>query len=259
MWDVINALFFRELKTRFGKNRRLGYLWVVGEPMAQIIAIALIVSAIREARGQVMPEGVSIFMFLVCGIIPFFMFRNITTQLMGGIEGNLTLFAYKPVRPIHVFIARTLLEVYLHFTIFVVLMLIEGIFFGQNTIPKDFIVVLFCFLFLAFCGFTWGVCFAILGHLVEPLKVLLKYIATLFYFASAVMYPIWILPTNILDFILYNPLVHITETLKIHYFDNYPVTEGINILYPIIFNFVLLFIGLWFYYYKRRELVASNR
>ncbi|EOK1111351.1 ABC transporter permease, partial [Campylobacter jejuni] len=36
MFNVIHALFFRELKTRFGKNRYLGYIWVVGEPMSVV-------------------------------------------------------------------------------------------------------------------------------------------------------------------------------------------------------------------------------
>ncbi len=47
------------------------------------------------------------------------MFRSIVTQLMNGIGANLSLFAYKPVKPIHVFIARTLLEFCIYFVIFI--------------------------------------------------------------------------------------------------------------------------------------------
>ena len=76
MWNVIYALFFRELKTRFGKNRRLGYIWLVSEPMAQIVLITSILSLIREYQHQIMPSGMSAFMFLAVGIIPFFTFRG---------------------------------------------------------------------------------------------------------------------------------------------------------------------------------------
>lgn len=85
MLNVIYALFFRELKTRFGKNRYLGYIWVVGEPMSVVLLVTIIGTVIREYHHQIMPEGISIFMFLISGIMPFFMFRSIVTQLMNGI------------------------------------------------------------------------------------------------------------------------------------------------------------------------------
>lgn len=258
MLHVVEALFFRELKTRFGANRHLGYLWVVGQPMFQIAVILLIVTAIREYRHQVMPSEVSIFMFLACGIIPFFMFRNMLTQLMNGIQGNMALFAYKPVRPIHVFIARTFLEFCIHFVIFVSLLFLASWFFHIKVLPDDFLGVLFCISLLILSGFTIGMCFAIIGHLIEPLKILLTYVGVLLYIMSAVMYPVWILPKSIIDILLYNPLLHIMENLKIHYFANYPITEGINYTYPILFNIVLLFVALWFYHYKQKELLAVN-
>lgn len=126
MLNVIHALFFRELKTRFGKNRYLGYIWVVGEPMSVVLLVTIIGTVIREYHHQIMPEGISIFMFLISGIMPFFMFRSIVTQLMNGIGANLSLFAYKPVKPIHVFIARTLLEFCIYFVIFITVLFLQG-------------------------------------------------------------------------------------------------------------------------------------
>ena len=99
---VVEALFLRELKTRFGKNRRLGYFWVVGEPMTHILFFLVIFTLIRA---RTIPQ-VPIEMFLVTGFVPFFMFRNIVTQIMAGVQANRALIAYKPVKPIHIFIAR---------------------------------------------------------------------------------------------------------------------------------------------------------
>ncbi|MCW1683773.1 ABC transporter permease, partial [Campylobacter jejuni] len=135
MLNVIHALFFRELKTRFGANRHLGYLWVVGEPMSITLAITAIVTIIREYHHQVMPEGISIFMFLISGIMPYFMFRSIVTQLMNGTQANLALFAYKPVKPIHVFIARTLLEFCILFCDFYHCAFFSGWFFRFDVFP----------------------------------------------------------------------------------------------------------------------------
>ncbi|MCW1755657.1 ABC transporter permease [Campylobacter jejuni] len=156
MLNVIYALFFRELKTRFGKNRYLGYIWVVGEPMSIVLLVTIIGTIVREYHHQVMPEGISIFMFLISGIMPFFMFRSIVTQLMNGTQANLALFAYKPVKPIHVFIARTLLEFCIYFVIFIIILFFAGWFFRLDVFPVHLLGVLFCIFFAYIFSFCFG-------------------------------------------------------------------------------------------------------
>lgn len=165
MFNVIHALFFRELKTRFGANRHLGYLWVVGEPMSITLAITVIVTIIREYHHQVMPEGISIFMFLISGIMPFFMFRSIVTQLMNGTQANLALFAYKPVKPIHVFIARTLLEFCIYFVIFITVLFLQDGFL--DLMYFLFIYLEFYFVFFYLCAqlLLWGFVLLLFGIL----------------------------------------------------------------------------------------------
>lgn len=259
MLNVIRALFFRELKTRFGKNRHLGYFWVIGEPLIQILVITTLVTLIREHISNLMVPGQTpVFMFLACGIIPFFMFRNIVTQLMGGIAGNLSLFFYKPVRPIHVFLARTLLEFYIYSAIFLSVMILVRWFIGYDVLPRDFLAMFGCVGLMMLSGFSIGMIFAIITHFVEPLKTFLNYVTAALYILSCVIFPIWIIPNDILKYLLYNPMIHICESIKYYYFDSYPLADGINLIYPVAFNIVMLFIGFWFYYYKRRELVASR-
>lgn len=165
MLNVIHALFFRELKTRFGANRHLGYLWVVGEPMSITLAITVIVTIIREYYHQVMPEGISIFMFLTSGIMPYFMFRSIVTQLMNGTQANLALFAYKPVKPIHVFIARTLLEFCIYFVIFITVLFLRDGFL--DLMYFLFIYLEFYFVFFYLCAqlLLWGFVLLLFGIL----------------------------------------------------------------------------------------------
>ncbi|TQR34729.1 capsule biosynthesis protein [Campylobacter sp. MIT 99-7217] len=258
MFNVVYALFFRELKTRFGKNRRLGYFWVIGEPMGQILVILSVVTMIRQYRHFPMPEGISIFMFLATGIIPYFMFRSTVTQMLGGISGNLGLFTYKPVKPIHVFIARTLVESFIYFFIFVLTMILVGWIFHLSVLPYHFLEVYGAFLVLVFSGFALGLCLTILNHFIEPLKSILPYFVVLIYVSSAIIYPSWIVPDSLFEYLLYNPWLHITETIKMNYFEHYPAREGVNILYPIIVSLILLLVGLWVYYYKRQELSAAR-
>lgn len=250
MTHIVQALFFRELKTRFGKNKRLGYFWVIGEPMTHIIFFLIIFTMIR-ARS--IPQ-VPVEMFLVTGFVPFFMFRNIVTQIMAGVQANLGLIAYKPVKPIHIFLARALLEICIYFTIFVIFMLGFGWFLELPILPMNFLEVLVAFLGLAFLGFALGICLAFLDSEVEYAKIFITYGINILYFASAVLYPLWILPTHIVDFLIYNPVLQFLEMLRQNYFVGYPLTDGIDFVYPFSFAIILLFIGLWYYYYRYKYL-----
>ena len=91
-------------------------------------------------RARTIPQ-VPIEMFLVTGFVPFFMFRNIVTQIMAGVQANRALIAYKPVKPIHIFIARTLLEMCIYFAVFVLFMAGFGWFLDLPILPVHFLEV----------------------------------------------------------------------------------------------------------------------
>lgn len=143
------------------------------------------------------------------------MFRSIVTQLMNGTQANLALFAYKPVKPIHVFIARTLLEFCIYFVIFIII-LFAGWFL--DLMYFLFICLEFCFVFLLICSaFALGICFAIIWHFVEPLRTLLAYFSIVFYWTSGIIFPTWLTPRPLLDIFYYNPLLHIFELLRFNF------------------------------------------
>ncbi len=74
---------------------------------------------------------------------------------------NLSLFAYKPVKPIHVFIARTLLEFCIYFVIFITVLFFAGWFFRLDVFPVHLLGVLFCIFLLICSAFALGICFFI--------------------------------------------------------------------------------------------------
>ncbi|MDE5592107.1 MAG: ABC transporter permease, partial [Helicobacter sp.] len=171
MIHIISALFLRELKTRFGKNRKLGYFWVIGEPMLNILFFLIIVTLIRA---QSIPQ-VPFTMFLVTGIVPFFMFKNIITQIIAGVSANTALLAYKPVKPIHIFIARAFLEVCIYSFVFVLFMIAFGWFLDLTIIPANFLEVVIAFIGLALLGFSLGVCLAFLSSELEYSQIFINY------------------------------------------------------------------------------------
>ena len=71
MRSAIRALLLRELQTRFGQYR-LGYVWVLLEPLLTIGFKLLIFGSLMQR----VLSGISYEIFLVNGILPFFMFRS---------------------------------------------------------------------------------------------------------------------------------------------------------------------------------------
>ena len=68
---AIRALFLRELQTRFGQYR-LGYLWIILEPIFSIGILFVLFGTIMQ---KTLPN-ISYEVFLLNGIVPFFMFRS---------------------------------------------------------------------------------------------------------------------------------------------------------------------------------------
>lgn len=253
MKNIILALILRELKTRFGKNPTLGYVWVIGEPMLHILCLLVFLSYIRN---RVLPQ-LPYSLFLIMGMVPYFMFRNIVTNIINGIDANKSLFVYKPVKPIHVFLARAILEGMIYFVIFILLMSFFCFILDYNFIPNNFLMVIFSFFLVILFAFTLGLFMAIISFNRPSLKMLCTALTGVFYFASATIFPLWILPIKYAKYMAINPLLHIIETLKENYYVQYPVISVVNLSYSLMFILVLLFFSLAMYYHKRLQLAGQ--
>ncbi|HAH5760105.1 TPA: ABC transporter permease, partial [Escherichia coli] len=119
---TIEALFLREIRTRFGKYR-LGYLWAILEPSAHLLMLLGILGYVMH---RTMPD-ISFPVFLLNGLIPFFIFSSISKRSISAIEANQGLFNYRSVKPIDTIIARALLETLIYVIVYILLMLIVWI------------------------------------------------------------------------------------------------------------------------------------
>ncbi len=83
MMAALHALIMREIQTRFG-SYRLGYLWAPLEVVLQVLIYLVIFGAIMQ---RVLP-GMDYSLFLLAGIIPFYMFQKNATRALGAIKTN---------------------------------------------------------------------------------------------------------------------------------------------------------------------------
>lgn len=252
MYAAIHALFLRELQTRFGQYR-LGYLWVFLEPLCNIGVMVILFGTIMK---RTLPD-INYEVFLINGIIPFFMFRTGISQALSAAASNQGLFSYRPVRPIDALLARNFLEFFLSFityVLFSVLILWFGYHISFEAIPELLGYWLSLFVFMVGCSLI----FMVIGDFSKELGKFLSVFFTVLYFISGIVYSIHIIPTQYQTYLLWNPIIHVIELMRHAVAPNYPLVVGISLSYFWLWTIMSLFIGLLLYKRFERRMVKSK-
>lgn len=256
-WQIqvatVRALFFRELQGRFGAyDLRLGYLWLVLSPGLQVLMMVLIFSFIKI---RVVPD-INFTLFLVTGIIPWMMFSNCAARALGAVEANMGLFNYRPVLPIDTVIARTLLELFLNFTVFllfVAAMLWFGIEISASHIPMLLVTWFFLWLF----SFGFSLIMMVVGHWSSEIGQFVSILIRIMYFTSGILYSLHILPQEYLKYILWNPIPHALEYMRHAVAPTYSVMH-VSYFYFLCSVLVCLFVGILLYRANERSMMTSR-
>lgn len=247
---AVKALFLREIKTRFGKYR-LGYLWAILEPAAHLIVLMGIFGYIKN---RTMPD-ISFPVFLLNGLIPYFIFSHIATRSIGAIEANQGLFNYRPVKPIDTIIARTLLETLIYVGVYIILMTIVGL-LGEEFAFNHVITLVATWTLLVIFSFGIGLVFMVLGNTFPETEKFLPIIIKPLYFMSCVMFPLHAIPKDYWSYLLWNPIVHAIELSRESVVASY--TSGdVSIGYLSICALGALFIGLVMYRISEEAMLTS--
>lgn len=235
---VIYALLMREIITRYGRHN-IGFLWLFVEPMIFTGLIALFWQMVRASNlGQNMP----IVPFAVIGYSVLLCWRNSVGRTTKAIESNSGLLYHRNVTIIDVFLARIFLEV---FGATVSLLILSALFFlvGLMPMPDDFLYMAFGWILTVW--FAIGLSF-VMGALTEMSEILNRlwsaFSIIMFPLSGAMFFVHW-LPEIAREFVLYIPMVHLTEMIRHGYYGNIiPTYESVS--YVVLWNTILSFVGL---------------
>jgi capsular polysaccharide transport system permease protein len=241
---VVHALFLRELKTRFGKHR-LGYVWAFLEPAVHMLVLFGVLGLLAR---HVMPD-ISFPVFLVCGLVPYFMFSNISLRSLTAIEANLGLLSYRPVHPVDTLIARALLETMLSASVFVLLVAVLWL-AGEAVTLADIPALFAVWGLLTVFSMGVGLVFMVIGHEFPVSEKFIPLLMRPLYFGSAIMYSPANLPPEFRAWVTWNPLAHAVELLRHVVVPTYPV-EHVSLGYLAVCALVVCFAGVAVY--KARE------
>lgn len=248
---VLFALILREMRTRLG-DRRMGVFWVLFEPAAQVALMIYIFSAFRG--GTLL--GLDYPIYLLMGMIPFFLMRNIALGIMEAVGANQGLFAYPNIKPFDTFVARLVVECAISSCVFILMLLVFGWFFGfhiQIHKPIQWLGWMGVGIVLAF---GVGIILCVIAKHFPNSKVFIRMSFMVVYLLSGVLYPVWVLPKDIFNLLKINPFFQIVDGLRESALAYYPVVSGITIGYPLSIALITLFFALALYWGQRRELIS---
>lgn len=247
--NVIDALFRREISTRFGAYK-LGLLWLVLEPLVTVIMLGVILKPILGRGADI--NGVPYAFFILCGFMVLKVITGPMSIATGAISSNQGLLVFKQVQPIDTFISRFLFELISSLSAFT-LFCIVAIYIGVDLSLSNILNLLICFIINWCIGCGLGLWLGISALKFREIEKINTFIQRPLLFCSCILFSLSSMPLEIQSILLYNPICHTAELSRMALFPEYHV-ERVNFTYPLLWAISCLSYGLITYRNNRHFL-----
>lgn len=240
-FSVWKAIFLREAVDRLF-DVRAAWLWLLLEPALHIGFISFIWFGFRMRN----IGGVDTVVWVMVGMLAYFLFQRTGIQVMYSVDCNKSLFVYRQVKPFDTAIVRALLEAFLTTLIAAAILLVTAL-LGRDTLPDDPLLVMVSLAGLWLFGLGYGLITSVLMKLVPELEHVLNIIMRPLYLLSGVIWPLASVPQPYRDMLLINPIAHGLEGVRLGFSSYYLAVPGLSISYLYGAAMVSVFLGLLFY------------
>ena len=237
-FSVWKGLFLREALSRI-LSGRASWFWLVAEPVFHVISLIVIFTLIRVRD----VGGIETAVWLMVGMLAFFMFRRTGLQVMNAIDANQALFAYRQVKPVDTVLVRGVLEGFLMIIITIILLAITGL-WGYSVIPADPLAVLAAFFGLWLLGMGFGLVTSVFTKLSPEMAQIIKLAMMPLYLFSGVIFPLAKVPPPYRDWLMYNPIAQGLEIVRLGFAPHYHAVPDLSIGYIYQFALTSIFLGL---------------
>ncbi|MGJ8514006.1 ABC transporter permease [Carnimonas bestiolae] len=242
-WDVWSALVLREFTSRTTSDR-MGWFWMLFEPLATIGVLLFVREFLRHSMSQV--TGAEYIPWLIIGLMCFYIFRDCMMTPISAINANKSLFSYRQVLPFDTVIARCVVGGLLRSFIFLVVVS-AAIAIDVVDFPYDALVVFSNVLGVWMLGSSLGILLAALSTLVPEVGRIVRLLSTPLMFVSGAMFPIERFPLNIKLYMSWNPLLIAIEKVRLGFFQYYHTLNNLSDIYLWSVIFLLLGLGVLFH------------
>ena len=235
---VWHALLLRESLSRLFA-RRAAWAWLLLEPAAHMAFLVFVFTVIRVRH----VGGIETGLWLILGLMSFFLFRRTGTQAANAIGANRSLFVYRQVKPIDSILVRSFLEGLL--TLIVAFLILSACALaGINIVPADPIGVIIAALGLWLLGLGFGLIVSVAKEMIEELENIIGIVMLPMYLASGVLMPISSVPYPYREWLMLNPVAHGIEAVRLGFAPYYHSAPELSVCYIYYFAFTMVFFGL---------------
>ena len=238
MWSVWTALFLREALARLF-SRRGAWAWLLLEPAFHFFYLIFIYTVMNVRH----ISGFDTTMWIVVGVVAFFIFDRTSSQTANATSANKSLFSYRQVLPADAFAVRAVVELVLILLTALLVLLFLSL-FGHQVLPDNLPLVVQAILGLWLLAIGWGMVRAVLSNLVPELDIVLNLIMRPMYLISGLMLPLSSLPPSYRNWLLLNPVAQGLEAARAGYSAAYHPFTGLSVSYLHISAAIMLFSGL---------------
>ena len=234
---VVGALVLRETRVRYGRSQ-LGYLWAFLNPIAWIVVI----SALFSLRGSSAPYGDNMGLFVSLGVVPFRMYAALASQCGSAIDANKALLNFPIVKELDTIIARAILET-ATFIVILSIILFGMVLLADAPPPHNVLKIGVGLVGLGLFGLGVGLLNAVISQKISSWMNTFHLLSTPLLWLSGVFYSLESLPDLFRKFLIWNPILHGVEYVRMGYFQNYR-DSYIDISYLYGLGLILVLIGL---------------
>ncbi len=237
--SVWHALFMREVLGRLFAERSAGF-WLFAEP---VLFVAVMVSIRTVVQMMDRVGGVEMVPWMMIGLVAFFMFRDGMKGALRTINSNQALFSYRQVKPVDTVLVRNFVEGFVRTIVLLILLLGLGL-LGFDVVPHNFLNALSAWGTVWLLGLSSGLVVSVIGTMVPEVGRIINIISLPLLIISGVMIPIQYLPHNIQELLVYNPIVHGIELVRLGFFQGYWTFPGVSVLYLYQWILAMAMLGL---------------
>lgn len=215
--DLIWALTWRQFTPR-NRRDKLRLIWVFVEPIGQIALMMAIFSLIGRAPAY----GDSFALFLLTGVAVLNTFTSTAQLVAGAIYGLNRTSRLAPVGLFHEALARTL------FTLIVVAIYMPILMWGLSVVqhadvgPHHLAMALAALLLTGLMGFGVGLLRGYAMLFVPVIERVYVILSRGLIFVSGVFFAPSLMPPQLRDLLIWNPLLHAVEMLRLGIYAEYP-------------------------------------
>ncbi|MGM0855810.1 MAG: ABC transporter permease [Pseudomonadota bacterium] len=242
-WQVTRsvwfAMFMREAISRTMADR-MGWFWMIFEPAA---FVAIMVGIRSFIRGDNLITNAEFIPWMIIGMMGFFLVREGMIRGMGAIDANSALFAYRQVQPSDPVIVRNFLEGMIRTFVFLIF-IIGGLMLGLAMYPDNAIRAMAAWGALWSLGLGLGLVTSVAATMVPEVGRVIRMISLPLLIISGVIFPLNQLPHWLLEYLMYNPIPHGLETMRLGFFENYQTIHGTSMTYFWLVTLSLNALGL---------------